>query len=102
MSYYIMSTQYSAAFNNPAIAIYDNGKLALSGVAPEGFEGEVKDLTNMVNEDGEPWTNEQFVPLIDKMRAETPTGALVIISEGLGQYLYANHPAFKPVTEELT
>lgn len=96
MPYYIMSTQYSAVFNNPAVAIYDEGKLALSGVAPEGFEGEVKDLTNMANEDGEPWTNEQFVPLIDKMRAETPTGALVIISEGLGQYLYTNHPAFIP------
>lgn len=99
MPYYIMSTQYSAAFNNPSVAIYDNGKLALSGVAPEGFTGEVKDLTNMVNDNGEPWTNEQFVPLIDTMRAETPTGALVIISDGLGQYLYANHPAFMPVSD---
>lgn len=51
-------------------------------------------------EDGEPWTNEQFVPLIDQMRAETPTGALVIISDSLGQYLYTNHPAFIPTVSE--
>jgi len=31
---------------------------------------------------------------------ETPTGALVIISDSLGQYLYTNHPAFIPTVSE--
>jgi hypothetical protein len=100
--YYIMSTQFSAAFNNPQVATYDEGKIALSGVAPENFQGKIIDLTKLVNSDSEPWTSEQFVPLIDSMRAETPTGALVIITDSLGQYLYANHPAFVPLAEPTT
>ena len=99
MPYYIMSAEYSEAFNNPSVATYDDGKLALSGLPPVDFDGVTVDLTDMVNEDGEPWTNEQFVPLIDQMRVEPPTGKLVIITTSLGQYLYSNHPAFMPQQE---
>lgn len=97
MSYYVMSSKFDA-FKNPAIAKYDEGKWVISGVPPEDFSGKVMDLTKLVNSEGEPWTNEQCIPLIDQMRTEPPTGKLVIISEGLGQYLYANHPAFMPET----
>lgn len=90
--YYVMSTQYSDAFNKPKIAKYDNDKWAISGDAPKDFSGEVVDLSNPELE----LTIEEFVFHIDSMRAEEPTGRLLIIPQWVGQWLYENHEAFKP------
>lgn len=39
--------------------------------------------------------------LIDYMRADTPTGKLIVISKAQGWYLYENHPSFMPKVTEM-
>lgn len=98
--YYIMSSEYDA-FNKPKIAKYDNNRWVVSGDAPEGFTGDVVNLTNMIDELGEPWTIEHYTALIDQMRAEPPTGRLLIIPKWVGRHLHKNHPAFMPAQTEI-
>lgn len=92
--YYVMSNQYSSAFGNPSVARYDNDRWAISDSAPAGVP--VLDLSNMVDDNDEPWTIEQYTTLIDQMRGEEPTGKCVVIPQWVGKHLYTNHPAFMP------
>jgi len=39
--------------------------------------------------------------LIDYMRADIPTGKLIVISKAQGWYLYENHPNFMPKQTEI-
>jgi len=58
------------------------------------LNGEIVDLSQSE------MTIEEFVTLIDAMRAEQPTGRLLIIPKWVGKWLYENHEAFKPITVE--
>lgn len=95
MNYYIMSTEFDA-FNNENVAQYDDNKLVLSNVYPNGFDGETVDLTGKTTEAGEPWTMEHYLPIIEELREAAPTGRLVIIPKWVGRALYKTHPAFMP------
>lgn len=88
MSYFVMAKQFDA-FNNPDIARYDNDKWVVSGVAPIDFGGYIVDLSEREELD-------ELVSIIDRMAKPEPQGFLLIIPEWFGQWLYNNHPAFKP------
>ena len=92
--YYIMSSQFDA-FNNPDIAKYDDDKWVISGVSPKNFTGEIVDLT--LSE----LTNDEFTAQIDIMRAQEPTGRLLIIRKEHGQHIHKTHPAFMPDNEDM-
>jgi len=91
--YYIMHKDFAEpllAMHSKA-ARYDNKTLVLTGDMPKDFKGEIVPICDME------LTNEQLLTLVDNLRAETShTGKLVKVKrEGQGDYILANHPAFK-------
>ena len=77
----------------PKAAMYDTGKLVLTGEFPEGFEGTIVDLASEGFGEGGLSEN-QLNARVNILRSNSPDGKLVIASYAQGQYLYANHTAF--------
>lgn len=86
--YYIMSSQF-ATFTG---ANYDDDKWILTGTKPD-FDGDVVDLSQHKDQ-------AELLEIIEQMRVAEPSGLLLIIPRWFGQWLYANHEAFKPKQTE--
>ena len=86
--YYIMSSDYATYTG----ANYDDDKWILTGTRPN-FNGDVVDLSQ--NDE-----QVELLEIIEQMRITVPSGKLLIIPRWFGQWLYANHDAFKPKQTE--
>ena len=72
----------------PKARTYVEGKYTISGEFPQGFEGEVIDLST------QELTNDQMLSKADEMLALVATGILVITSQVQGDWIIKTHPSF--------
>tara|TARA_R110000851_G_scaffold109967_1_gene232458 strand:- start:13 stop:309 length:297 start_codon:yes stop_codon:yes gene_type:complete len=91
MKYYLMSVDFDEPIRNkfPKAITYVDGTYTLTGEFPQGFDGEVGDLSEL------DLTNEQLLAIVDGLLAAEPTGKLVIVSQVQGDWVLLNHPKFK-------
>ena len=77
----------------------------LSSEIPEGYDNndtktKIVDLAQkgltLTSDTSEGLTPEELTSLVDSMLKKDPVGDVVKISYSQGQYLYKNHPTFKP------
>ena len=104
-AYYAMNIDFAELLlrRHPKAALYDDGKIVLTGDYPEGFEGQEVDLYSEgfdPDGTGEGLSITQLNARVNVLRANNPQGKLTTLSLAQGQWLYANHPAFMPAVTE--
>lgn len=90
MKYHFLSVEFDELIRDkfPKARTYVEGKYTISGEFPQGFEGEIVDLST------QELTDEQLLIRVDELLALVPAGGLVITSQAQGDWIIITHPSF--------